>query len=473
MKGYLTMSTKETERISVMDNLIERRIKQKHAARQLDISVRQVRRILKRYKRDGAAGLAHLGRGQPSNRIISQQKKDWAITIIKQRYHDFGPTFALEKLKEHHAVFFAVDTLRKEMISAGIWKPQKRKIKDIHPYRERRACLGELIQLDGSPHDWFEGRYPSCTLLAFIDDATNRIMDGCFVDYEGTWNLFETAEHYLVIHGKPLAFYVDKHSTFKINRQTSIEEDLKDKQAQSQFSRAMDELGVEVIFANSPQAKGRVENLFGTLQDRLIKEMRLAGINTKEEGTRFFREVYIPKHNAQFAVPAREKANLHRPLLATDDLQRIFTIRSQRLVSKDLVVHYKNTRYQLLPEAGYRYTIKHTQINVEEKRNGRIVFRYKDKVIPSSVAVQEIQKHKILQVVSSKDFKEDRIRIPVFDHPWRQMRQLAVELAKQRHEAEKGVTVLTGDGRKIDNPIMTAVLKKEESFMKKRTFLNR
>lgn len=457
MKGFLTMSTKETERISVMDNLIERRIKQKHAARQLGISVRQVRRIMKRYKKDGAASLAHLGRGKVSNRTIPQQEKDRAITVIKERYHDFGPTFALEKLKEHHGIRFGVDTLRKEMINQGIWGAKKREIKDIHPYRERRACLGELVQLDGSPHDWFERRCPPCTLLAFIDDATNRIGDGCFVDYEGTWTLFEAAGHYLVIHGKPLTFYVDKHSTFKINRQASIEEDLKDQQAQSQFARAMDNLQIEVIFANSPQAKGRIENLFGTLQDRLIKEMRLAGIKTKEEGTRFFREVYLPKHNAKFAVLPREKANLHRPLLPTDDLQRIFTIQSHRLVSKDLIVHYKNTRYQLLPAAGYRYTLKHARITVEEKRNGRIVFCYKDKVIPSSVAVQETHRQKTPMVVSSKDFKENRIRIPSWDHPWRKQGRLAIELAKQRHEAENGLTVLTGDGSINNNPVMVAV----------------
>ena len=234
MKGVISMSTKETERITIMDSLIAKRLKQKHAARQLNITVRQVQRILKRYKREGVAGLVHLGRERPSNRAIPQTEKDRAITIIKERYHDFGPTFALEKLKEFHGVNFGVDTLRKEMIIAGLWKARKRKTKDIHPYRERRACPGELIQLDGSPHNWFEGRCPSCTLLAFIDDATGRIMDGVFVNYEGTWTLFEATKHYLTTHGKPLAFYVDRHSTFKINRQANIEEDLKNQQAQCQ-----------------------------------------------------------------------------------------------------------------------------------------------------------------------------------------------------------------------------------------------
>lgn len=457
MKGHITMSTKETEKITVMDNLIAKRIKQKHAATQLNISVRQVRRIMKRYKREGTIGLVHLGRGRPSNRTIPQREKDRAIAIVSKSYPDFGPTFALEKLKEYHAIHFGVDTLRQEMIIAGLWTARKRKVKDIHPYRERRTCLGELIQLDGSPHAWFEGRAPKCTLLVFIDDATNRIMDGVFVDYEGTWTLFGATNHYLVIHGKPSAFYVDKHSTFKINRQANIEEDLKDQQAQSQFARAMDNLKIEVIFANSPQAKGRVKNLFGTLRDRLIKEMRLVGINTQKEGTKFFREVYIPKHNAKFAVAPREKANLHRPLLNKDDLKRIFTIQSKRLVSKGLVAQYKNTRYQLNPKSGYRYTLKHASVTVEEKRNGKVVFRYKDKLIPSFMAVQKVHRKKAPLVVSSKEFRENRIRIPSWTHPWRRARSLAIQLAKQRHEWENRVTVLTDTGNNDNSLIMATV----------------
>lgn len=457
MKGYITMSAKEAERISVMDNLIEKRIKQKHAGRQLGLSTRQVRRIMKRYKREGKAGLVHLGRDRISNRAIPQAEKDRAIKIIIERYPDFGPTFALEKLREHHSIVFGVDTLRKEMVTANLWKPKRRKIKEIHPYRERRACLGELIQLDGSPHDWFEGRCPPCTLLAFIDDATSSITDGCFIEYEGTWTLFTATEHYLSTRGKPMAFYVDRHSTFKINRQATIEENLKDSQARSQFARAMDELSIEFIYANSPQAKGRVENLFKTLQDRLVKEMRLAGIRNKEEGTRFFREVYIPKHNAQFAVSPREKANLHRLLLPTDDLTRIFTIRSTRTVSKDLLVSYKNTRYQLLPPVGYRYTLRHASITIEEKRNGKVLFRYKDQEIPSSVTIREVHRGKAPLVASSKDFKENRIRIPAFNHPWRKQAHLAITLAKMRHEAENGATVMTGNGSIIPNPVIASV----------------
>lgn len=419
MKGIISMSIKETERITVMEHLIAKRIKQKHAAYQLNLSVRQIRRLKKKYKTYGAAGMVHLSRGQRSNRAIEQKEKDKAIELVKQYYPDFGPTFALEKLVENHRILFGVDTLRKEMIKQNIWIPKKRKIEDIHPYRERRPCIGELIQLDGSPHAWFEDRGSSCTLVAFIDDSTSGIMDGCFVDYEGTWTLFEATEHYLKIHGKPLALYVDKHSTFKINRQATIEEELKDKQVQSQFTRAMDSLGIEVIFANSPEAKGRVERLFETLQDRLVKELRLKGISTKEEATKYFREEYIPMHNSKFAVCPKEKANLHKPLSSSDNLAEIFTIQSQRIVSKDLIVQYKNTRYQLLPDNGYRYTLKKTAIKISEDKNGILTFNYKNIAVPYQIAIKAVHKDKPVQVVSSKEFVERRVYIPSADHPWR------------------------------------------------------
>lgn len=457
MKGVISMSIKETERITVMDNLIAKRIKQKHAAKQLGITVRQVQRIMGRYRKEGAAGLVHRSRGRISNRAIPDEKEKEIISLIKKYYPDFGPTLACEKLMLLHKISFSDETIRKIMTEGDLWLPKKKKVKDIHPYRERRACLGELIQLDGSPHKWFEDRAPACTLVAFIDDATSKIMDGCFVDYEGTFTLFEATEHYLLTHGKPLIFYVDKHSAFKINRQANIEEDLKDKQAQSQFARAMDELAIEVIFANSPQAKGRIERLFETLQDRLVKEMRLEGISDKKEATRFFREEYIPFHNSRFAVPAKEKANLHKPLLPTDNLKRIFTIQSKRLVSKDLIVRYKNSRYQLLPEAGCRYTLRHTAVTVVENKKRKVSFMYKDKSIQNKIAVKEVQHVKPVQVASSKDFTEQRIRIPEWDHPWRKAGRLAIELAKQDREGENGAAVLTGNSIEINNPIIGVV----------------
>lgn len=442
MKEIISMSVKETERITVMEDLLTRRIKQKHAARQLGISTRQVRRILKRYRREQTKGLIHKGRGRTGNRALPGEERERIVSLIRKRYSDFGPTFALEKLTQHHGIRRSDETIRKVMIAANIWISKKRKVDDIHPYRQRKACLGEMVQLDGSPHDWFEGRAPACTLVAFIDDATSRIMDGEFVDYEGTFTLFAATEHYLVTHGKPLAFYVDKHSTFRVNRQATIEEELKDRQERSQFGRAMDDLRITLLFAHSPQAKGRVERLFETLQDRLVKEMRLSGINTKEEGTRFFREVYLPRHNARFAVVPEEPVNLHRPLAPVDDLSRIFVLQSQRKATKDLIVQYKNTRYQLLPPAGYRYTLRKATVLVEEKQNKTVTVRYKKMIIPVTIAVQQVRCETLPQTVSSKEFKENSIRIPAWNHPWRQLDRSAIELAKQRRERERAVTVL-------------------------------
>jgi hypothetical protein len=303
------------------------------------------------------------------------------------------------------------------MIKVQLWKAKQRKQIIIHTYRERRSCVGELVQLDGSPHKWFENRAEPCTLIAYIDDATSRIMDGAFMDYEGTFTLFETTEHYLKLYGKPLIFYLDKHSTFNINRQATIEEELKDQKPLTQFGRAMDQLRIELILANSPQAKGRVERLFETLQDRLVKELRLEGISTKEEGTRYFREIYIPKHNAKFAVPPKDPANAHRVLLSSDDLLRIFTVQTKRIISKALVVQYKNTRYQIDTKGAYQYLLQKQPILVEENKEGTIVFRHKDKVLSYKVIGQIFKQPKIMQVASSKTFQERQIKALVKD-PW-------------------------------------------------------
>lgn len=414
------MSMKETERIAIMDNLIAKRIKQKHASFQLGISVRQVRRMVKRYKQDGVTGLIHQNRGRVGNKAMKQEKKDNIILLIKQQYSDFGPTLAAEKLFERDCISVSEEKVRLLMIAEGLWKAKQRKQVAIHTYRERRSCAGELIQLDGSPHKWFEDKADPCTLIAYIDDATSKIMDGEFADYEGTFTLFSATEHYLKTYGKPLSLYVDKHSTYRINRQATVEEELKDFQPQSQFGRAMEKLRIELIFAHSPQAKGRVERMFETLQDRLVKELRLAGISTKEEATEYFREVYLPKHNTKFAIPAKEPNNMHRKLLEVDDLSRIFTVQTKRVVSKTLVVQYKNTRYQIDTKGTYQYLLQRQNILVEESKEGVIVFRHKDKVLSYKV-IEQIFKHpKIMQVASAKSFQERQVIIRAKD-PWAEL----------------------------------------------------
>lgn len=423
MKGVISMSMKETERITIMDNLITKRIKQKHASKQLGISIRQVQRMVRRYKREGVSGLAHKSRGRVGNRTLYPEKREQIIDLIKKQYPDFGPTLAAEKLAERDNVIVSRETVRQLMMQEQLWKAKQRKEVAIHTYRERRSCVGELVQLDGSPHRWFEDRADPCTLIAYIDDATSRIMDGTFMDYEGTFTLFAATEHYLNTYGKPVSLYVDKHSTYRINRQATIEEELKDLLPQSQFGRAMDQLRIAVIFANSPQAKGRVERMFETLQDRLVKELRLAGIATKEEGTRYFREVYIPKHNAKFAVLPKDPVNAHRVLLPSDDLARIFTVQTKRYVSKALVVQYKNTRYQLETQGAYRYLLKNQNILVEESETGELVFRHKDKTMSCKAIGKILRNPKLTQVASAKTFTERQVLIQTKD-PWAEPIQL-------------------------------------------------
>jgi hypothetical protein len=366
---------------------------------------------VKKYKRDGIAALAHQGRGQVGNRALEQDKKDTIIALVKKHYPDFGPTFASENLSERDGIVVSKETLRQIMIEEGLWRAKQRKEVVVHTFRERRPCVGELVQLDGSPHPWLEDRAERCTLIAFIDDATSRIMDGEFANYEGTFTLYDATEHYLNTYGKPLSLYVDKHSTFRINRQATIEEELKDTKARSQYGRAMDDLKIELIFAHSPQAKGRVERLFETLQDRLVKELRLAGISTKEEATRYFRGVYIPKHNAKFAVAPKEPSNMHRELLGADDLSRIFTVQTARVVSKTLVVQYKNMRYQIETTGPYQYLLQRQKIMVEQNKEGTIAFRHKDKVLSYTVIGKIFMNPKIMQVASAKSFQERQVII--------------------------------------------------------------
>ncbi len=417
------MSKKEVERITVMEDLKVKKIKQSHAATLLGISVRQVQRVLADYQKLGALGLAHKSRGKSSNRALKVIQKERIKTIIKTHYADFGPTFACEKLAEIHNLTYSDETVRKVMIESGLWVAKRRKGVKLHPYRERRSCFGELVQLDGSPHHWFESRADSCTLLAFIDDATSQILDGAFVCYEGTFPLFEATEHYLNTHGKMVDLYVDRHSTYKVNRQATIEEELKDSQAKTQFSRAMEELGIGLIFALSPQAKGRIERLFETLQDRLVKELRLANISDKQKATKFFREVYIPKHNTRFGVKAKDPTNLHRALNMTDDLKRIFTLKSQRIVSKDLVIQYKNQRYQFevkeMVNGGYRYSLPNSKVIIEENQQKGITIWYKNQSLPFKTIGNAKIQPQVVKLASGKEIIERRVVLPADNHPWR------------------------------------------------------
>jgi transposase len=339
--GLIAMSERDLQRIEVLSKVVERRMTIVAAAHVLALSPRQVRRLLERLQTDGAAAIRHKARGQPSNNRISSGVRDYALTIIRERYADFGPTLAAEKLAEQHGLTVSRETLRQWMAGAGLWLSRKQR-RTFHQPRLRREAYGELVQIDGSDHRWFEDRGDPCSLLVFIDDATGKLMQLRFVRSESAFSYFEALELYLQTHGCPVAFYSDKHSVFRVARQEA-----RNGQGMTQFGRALAELNIEILCANSSQAKGRVERANRTLQDRLVKELRLAGVATMDEGNAFL-PGFVEHYNARFArIPARP-ADLHRPLnLPPGRLQEILCRREQRYVGAQLTFSYERKRIML------------------------------------------------------------------------------------------------------------------------------
>lgn len=433
MKGLISMNEHEADRLGVMQRLKAKEIKQRHAAKLLGISVRQVKRLLKAYRIQGAKGLIHKGRGQTGNRALPEKEKDHMLNIIKTNYADFGPTLACEKLVEVHGIDRSDETIRKLMIAAGLWKPNKRKIVRLHQLRERKDCLGEMVQADGSPHDWFEGRSPKCTLLVFIDDATGRLLHLEFAESESTISYFISVRHYLEKHGRPLVFYTDKHGVFRVNTTKGKSAGLGDSNGLTQFGRAMEELAIGCIFAESAEAKGRVERVNQTLQDRLVKEMRLLGINTMEQGNVYLPE-FIEKFNRKFGVVPKSTVNMHRPLLPAQSLDDILCEKHRRILSKQLTISFENRIYQIQTERPM-YAMRHAPVAVLKDTKGNIQIVYRGKTL--SYTTLKVQPK--AEIVDSKNLNvaidriASRIGIPIAitehipwkppkDHPWRRFR---------------------------------------------------
>ncbi len=414
------MSQKELSRTQVMRQLDEGEIKVRHAAKQLHLSMRQTKRLLKKFRRDGAAGLISKKRGQPSHHQLDSTTKQQALELLQTQYVDFGPTFAHEKLTERHHLNLGRETVRQLMIQAQLWKPRRARKPVIHQLRDRRPRVGELVQLDGSPYAWFEDRAPACSLLVYIDDATSQLMHLFFTDAESTFSYFESTEQYLRQHGKPLAFYVDKLGVFRINHP-----DDHDGLGMTQFTRAMSQLGIEVICANSPQAKGRVERVMQVLQDRLVKEMRLRGIANRADGQAYVPE-FIADFNQRFAVAPRQAENAHRPLLPQDNLARILTVQEMRVLSKNLTFQYNNVIYQIQTPRP-TYALRRATVIVRENVRGEIAIEYKGKSLPFTVYRPPIKQAEVVppkQLAMKLDelaspTKKRKPYIPPADHPWR------------------------------------------------------
>jgi len=360
MDEVLNMGMKDRDRLCIIRNALDGRITQVEAAKTLRLSHRQVQRVCAAVRRQGDRGILHGLCGRPSNNRLDPEVLGQALSALHNPlWHDFGPVFCVDKLDDFYGISLSEGIVRRLMILTNLWEPHRRGRRH-RAWRERRRCVGMLIQLDGSDHDWFEGRGPRCVLIIYIDDATSRILYGEFVHVEDTMTLLRTTRTYLRQWGRPAALYVDKDGIYKVNRQSTVEEELRDREPMSQFTRAMGELGIEMIFAQSPQAKGRVERGFDTHQDRLVKELRLRGICTLEQANRYLWDEYMPDHNARCAVNPAELADVHRPLLDVHDLDAILSFQTNRQVQNDFTVRYKNRFFQLGPQQPVRVYRKAT-----------------------------------------------------------------------------------------------------------------
>jgi len=336
--GLITMSERDLQRIEVLSKVVDGRMSIVAAAHVLAISTRHVQRLVDRIEHTGAGSIRHKAIGRPSNNKIASGVRDYVLMLVRERYLDFGPTFAAEKLQEEHGVTVSRETLRKWMQDAGIWLSRKQR-RTFHQPRLRREAYGELVQIDGSEHRWFEDRGPACSLLVFVDDATGKLMQLRFVRSESAFTYFEALALYLKEHGAPIAFYSDKHSVFRVAKK-----DPKGGQGMTQFGRALSELHIEILCANSSQAKGRVERMNRTLQDRLVKELRLAKISGMEAGNAFL-PTFISQYNDRFAVAPARSDNLHRPVnMTASRLKDVLCKREERYVGAQLTFSYERKR---------------------------------------------------------------------------------------------------------------------------------
>lgn len=424
MDELLKMSAKELNRVEVMQKLTEKRMSQSEAGRILDLSTRQIKRLLRAYRQGGAAGLVSKHRGRKGNNRLADEVKKQALDLLKTKYKGFGPTLAHEKLVEREKLKLSDESVRQLMIAEHLWKPRKAKKVVTHQLRERRACFGELIQIDGSPHDWFEGRAEACVLLVFIDDATGQLVQLRFVDSESFFSYCQAAEGYFKHYGKPVAFYSDKHGIFRVNVPSAGAGD-----ALTQFGRAMQELDIQIICANSPQAKGRVERVIQTLQDRLPKELRLRGIANRTEGNAYLPE-FIADFNQRFAVDARSSVNAHRPLTTKDDLARILTWQETRTLSKNLTLQFQKIVYQIHTDRP-TYALRNAQVRVCVNAQEEITILYNGKALPYSIYKQQARQAEIVSAKQlSHALQEKRLPPkPAPDHPWR--RGFATPLSKR------------------------------------------
>jgi len=408
-EDIIMASQEELRRLHVIQKVLEGVIKQVEAAEILSLSSRHIRRVIKRVKEEGNRGIVHRSRGRPSNRKIADQIRDKVINLYRSKYKGFGPTLASEKLLEREGMRINDETLRTWLIETGDWKKSRKRGRH-RQWRERKSHCGEMVQLDGSHHQWFEGRGPGCVLMGYIDDATGKTF-ARFYDYEGTIPAMDSFKRYSKKYGLPMSVYLDKHSTYKSTAKATIEEQLEGVEPLSEFERALKELGVEVSHAHSPQAKGRIERLFRTFQDRVIKEMRLTGIKTIEEGNQFLEE-YLPLYNKRFSVHPREKDDVHRPLPRGIDLSAILCMKTERTLRNDFTVAHNHKLYQI------EEATKASKVIVQDRMDGSMRVTYQGRALRfREITERPLKKNKQPIVTRRK-----KTYIPPADHPWRRFK---------------------------------------------------
>lgn len=425
MNETLNMSERDIDRLRVIRNVLDQKLTQVEAASLLDLSDRQVRRLCAAVRSRGNRAILHGLKGHPSNNQLDAELLGRALSAIHDpRWEGFTAVFAQQKLESFYDVILSDTTVRKLMTMTDLHQPRRRGAKH-RSWRERRACVGHLVQLDGSEHDWFEGRGPKCALLVYIDDATSRILHAEFVKVEDTISLMRSTGTYLRKHGRPVAFYVDKDSIYTVNRKATVDEELRDENPVTQFTRAMGELGVEVILANSPQAKGRVERGFDTHQDRLVKELRLAAINDMAAANVFLRTRYIDEHNARFAVDPASPTDAHRPLLPSHRLEQILSLRAQRVLANDFTVRFQKRFFQVAENQPVRVAPKDT-IEVEIRLDGSTHLRVKGCYLRfAPIEKRPYRPFLRAQPSHGKVYDDPRTKgvgsKPAPNHPWRRL----------------------------------------------------
>ena len=383
-QDIIMVRNKELKKLHIVKKFIEKQIKQKEAAKVLGISTRQVRRIASRLKAEGDSSIAHRLRGKKSNNATPESARQKVVALYKKNYWDFGPTLASEKLSLLDGIKVSKETLRGWLISEGLLT-KRRKPRHHRKWRERKPHFGQMVQMDGSEHRWFEGRGEEATLMGYIDDATS-IVFARFYSYEGVIPAMDSFNRYIAKYGLPASIYFDRHSTYKSSGKPTIEDQLKAKVPLSQFARALDELQVRFIYAYSPQAKGRIERLFGTFGDRVIKEMRLAGVCNIVGGNNFL-DYYLPIFNNRFSILPAEEGNMHRPVPKDINLKSIFSIREERILRNDFTISYKRDLYQILNN------IYAKRVTVEERLDKNIYITYKGK----NLMYKKIEKRPIIK----------------------------------------------------------------------------